>query len=561
VQFIEHNLNFFDLFNAHNNHRIFTTRLLDLYLLIVNGIWNPILQMFVNSWLYIASIATSLFFFLSYLDKRNKIILVFFSFILFLFPFAWENTLSGIQSAFYFVILFTFPSIYLLIESDEFSFPWFTGIFLGLFAFFSLASGVFIFVSVLLVNIFRFFFKNYSTTRLRNLFSILFLFILTVCLYKIIPLSDDNSAKNLSDFFSSFLLVASWPLNSSFLGAFFVFSPSLYFLFRFFLRGGILEKGSNFFLAIFIWIICVYIGISQSRGGASPLSSRYFDLYVYGILINFLLLLKYYNFYLKGNFKKFNFVFLFAWSFTLILFLLIYFNNHTSNEIIEKSRTSLIQENNVKKYLSTGNIDDLRNKPHLHIPYPNADHLASMLSNTSLKKILPSNIAPGLLMISSEARPDNIFMTNGFYPTTPQPDFLNLGTYGSNGNISEGDIKLDFNSEFDNIQISIPVSGYPNELGMSITVVQGNAVLPIKFASNPKESWNMKEVKINKGNFSILISDHNPSYWLAVGFPKMIGRYDSFVTNFIGSYSFILVIGFVLIFISFFKLPMLFNKK
>src|SRR5580704_8303524 len=45
VPYYEHALSFMDLFKAHNEHRIFFTRVYDLILLLLNGQWDSQLQM------------------------------------------------------------------------------------------------------------------------------------------------------------------------------------------------------------------------------------------------------------------------------------------------------------------------------------------------------------------------------------------------------------------------------------------------------------------------------------------------------------------------------------
>src|SRR6187549_381005 len=58
--FIDGNLGWKELLSAHNEHRIFTTRLLDLTLLKINILWNPLLQMVVNAGFHICVIILSI---------------------------------------------------------------------------------------------------------------------------------------------------------------------------------------------------------------------------------------------------------------------------------------------------------------------------------------------------------------------------------------------------------------------------------------------------------------------------------------------------------------------
>jgi len=52
------------------------------------------------------------------------------------------------------------------------------------------------------------------------------------------------------------------------------------------------------------------------------------------------------------------------------------------------------QQINTSRYIATSDIDNLRNKPQFSIPYPDADRLAMILNKSSIRSILPAQIAP-----------------------------------------------------------------------------------------------------------------------------------------------------------------------
>ena len=60
---IDGTLSWTDLFASHNEHRIFTTRVLHLLLLKLNsGVWDPMLQMYVNAAIHTTALALLVFF-------------------------------------------------------------------------------------------------------------------------------------------------------------------------------------------------------------------------------------------------------------------------------------------------------------------------------------------------------------------------------------------------------------------------------------------------------------------------------------------------------------------
>jgi hypothetical protein len=104
--FLEGKLTFWNLFAPHNEHRIFFARLFFLALLKLNGLWEPQLQIVLQAALHSAVIV----FFISLcsrsLRRTQRMALILVTGVFFLLPFGWQNTISGFQSPFYFLMGF-----------------------------------------------------------------------------------------------------------------------------------------------------------------------------------------------------------------------------------------------------------------------------------------------------------------------------------------------------------------------------------------------------------------------------------------------------------------------
>jgi hypothetical protein len=146
--YLENSLRVSDLFVPHNEHRILFTRILALTLLELNGYWDTILQMTINAAIHAASIAVLLTLLGRALQAGHVTLLAVFTALLFAIPFGWENSLSGFQSQFYLLLLFTFLCFLTFRGAAAFSARWWLGIALALACFFSLASGAFTLVSI-----------------------------------------------------------------------------------------------------------------------------------------------------------------------------------------------------------------------------------------------------------------------------------------------------------------------------------------------------------------------------------------------------------------------------
>ena len=108
VPYLDGNLTLSALFEPHNEHRILTTRILSLALLLANGQWDPILEMVVNSILHIISFLILIKIISTISEKKITQVTIFVGMFIWMLPFGWDNALSGFQSQFYLLLIFSF---------------------------------------------------------------------------------------------------------------------------------------------------------------------------------------------------------------------------------------------------------------------------------------------------------------------------------------------------------------------------------------------------------------------------------------------------------------------
>ena len=114
LPFFNGGLTWHQMFTLHNEHRIFFTRVLATALVVVNGQWDPLLQIVVN--IGLASITAVLFASMAWLAAGRRGLPAIAAIVALVFapPFALENTLAGFQSAFYFLILWSLLAVWLM---------------------------------------------------------------------------------------------------------------------------------------------------------------------------------------------------------------------------------------------------------------------------------------------------------------------------------------------------------------------------------------------------------------------------------------------------------------
>jgi hypothetical protein len=146
---LEGTLRWTDLFSPHNEHRIVLARALALGLFQLNGQWDPLLEIAVNT-LFCGLIALAAAFGLRRVFAEADRSPIFAAVIFWLaLPYAHENTLWGFQSSFYFLLLFSLMAIWGLGLQRAFSVPWCFGAFGAVLACLTMSSGFFAAAAVL----------------------------------------------------------------------------------------------------------------------------------------------------------------------------------------------------------------------------------------------------------------------------------------------------------------------------------------------------------------------------------------------------------------------------
>lgn len=141
--YLKGNLSWGSSLVPRNEHCIFITRILALGILELSGSWSPLLQMVVNAAINVAALSLIIVLLLRVVGRQHLPLLLAFAELLFSVPYAWENTLVGFQSQFYFVLFFGALCLWLLITAAPLSLKWWAGGLAGLLAFLWLASGLF----------------------------------------------------------------------------------------------------------------------------------------------------------------------------------------------------------------------------------------------------------------------------------------------------------------------------------------------------------------------------------------------------------------------------------
>lgn len=389
--FLEGTLSWNNLIAPHNEHRMLTVRLLSLALLVVNGIWNPLLQLVVNALLHIVSLGFCIALLARVIGRRHLPALLVFSLVLFGVPYAWENTLMAFQ-AFYFVFLFSIACLWLTVNSNPLSARWWGGIVCAMLAFLSLASGIFALAAAAVVGLVLYVTGLRKTRNQLLAVGILAgLFLLGAMLIPSLAQPSSLKAASFPQFLDALIAVLAWPMSANLLPALFRNLPAFAFVAVMLWKRPPADDRRWFLLALVVWTLGQAVSIAYGRT-VDKYASRYMDLFAIGILVNFACLISIVRDPMAKQ-SRWTITGMRAWVTAVLLFLGLFAGIIVPTQLAAKRDTGLAQEINTRNYLATGDFNHLKNKPYLHVPYPNSERLAAILASPTIRAILPPNLS------------------------------------------------------------------------------------------------------------------------------------------------------------------------
>ena len=557
--FLQGRLTWGDLFAAHNEHRILTTRLLGLLLLSLNGAWSPLLEMVVNASLHIAVLAVTVWLVArsivdgEHADAISKVTLALlvFATVLFAVPYAWENTLAGFQAQFYFVLLFSVLSIWLLLRNLVFSPGWWGGVFLAVVAYFSLASGVFALAAVVGTYVLRCVRNPVSRREVAGVFVLCAFFVAGALWTPVIASHASLKASNVGQLIGAMGQALAWPAQSSQSSGQWLMSvarnaPWIIFAVVVLWRRTPRTSSHWFLVAMGVWIAGQAAGVSYGRA-ADVLASRYLDLHSMALLINFAALLAIWSM-TSDRWRALLGFACTAWLVLTLVALSSRMDSGIRTSLSGKNASSLMQEANLQSYLSSGDREVLRKLPFFHLPYPSADRLANLLESEILRGILPKNLQPPL-MPASITGVQGAFHEGGAFAQTTDCKCRFIGSYSAEGDAGRGDVRLLYEPRFlmtGPRSIEIMVAGYPSKAGR-IEIEQDGVVRNVQITRDPGEHWTRVYVPIAPRPFAIHLVDDSPSSWIAVSDPVLGGRLDSVLAKVLAGWTKFIAIGAALL--------------
>src|SRR6185369_5730145 len=290
--FFSGDLRLVDLIIPHNEHRILLTRLLALLLLLLNGYWDPLLQMVVNSLLSGAIAALLILWLRPLLDAASMIVVTLFALVVLELPITTENILAGFQSQWYFLLLFSLVGLFFLHAAAALTARWWLALLLLSLSYFCMAGG-----ALSLATGTALAFVQLLTGRRAGakewivMVIIAFLAALAMLAVPTVEAHKVLKAQSISDFLNAAVVLASWPLGGSlptpksYVFAIIVHAPAVLFSICVIARGPALSDRGWLIVALTGWIVLNVAATAYGRAQAIT-ASRYLEPAVLALPLN-----------------------------------------------------------------------------------------------------------------------------------------------------------------------------------------------------------------------------------------------------------------------------------
>ncbi|GGM95400.1 hypothetical protein GCM10010967_31030 [Dyadobacter beijingensis] len=382
---IEGRLEWHNLWQNHNEHRIFPTRLLSLLIFSITGVWDNLVEARVNIFIA-ACIPLIILVFLS----KQKALFGFRWLILvvivaqFSLLFAFENLFVGFQSQFYFLIIFTLLA---LILSALYPDNWLA--MCGVLAcswlcVFTMASGILTPLAALGV----FVLQAIRRGKIGWQHGVVAVLLLATAWegYEIMPKIEANHvfrARNLGEIFTALRYFLAWPVSKSWPAATALWIPAIAMV-PWLLRKKQLSRADLVMAGCVMWSLAQAFALSYGRGQEiGSVSSRYSELFTLGLVGNA---------WFAARFMEISGKWQFAWlgAVFFVVFVMGHITRRNSDlrAVEQVYGQSLKQERNVKRYLQTNDPSALV-QPQFEIPYPDSVRLRTLLDDPTIRSILP----------------------------------------------------------------------------------------------------------------------------------------------------------------------------
>jgi hypothetical protein len=530
IPYLQGRFSLADLFRAHNEHRIVFTHICEIGLFIANRQWDSELEMVFNAFIHSGAIAGFGWLMASLIGKKYWPAIWLVLALIIVPPFAWENTLWGFQSQFYFMAIFALLTLWLLGLSEPLSPRWRLGALAAVGTLFTMASGFLATVAVVGMTLVEVL-KQRGNWR-RHLPTWALCVVITVVGLLLKPDIAEHhqlQAHSVNAFMASFGMNLAWPWVIHAWYSLFSLLPLAilgWMYIRFKERPG---PADLLVLGLGFWVGLQALAAAYARGFmGGPPPWRYLDIFSLMMVANglsIILLVTRYREHLR--FPRFWYGVFTLWAVGCVSGLL-FLTNRVLTGILPA--VALEQQTRLKvarAFMATDDVEALKREPEESRLISNLNEEVWLLRQPDLRPILPACARDALPVLPTE-KGDAAFIRNGWaLAEADPPSEVSWGSYSSaQGARARGGFEslpvrksaLPF--------LEIAVAGDLGKPGLSLELVEiaTGKTTPVRPAHAAGQQWLNACVRAPAGEFKIVARDDSESKWFAFKAPREMGR-------------------------------------
>ena len=386
------NLKWTDFFAAHNEHRIFVTRVLDVTLIWLNGRWEPLLQMTVDAFIHAVFACGLAFCLWDFFGRKNGWLVCTLLLPFFALPYGGENAIWGFNSQNYFVTMCAVATLACLGFGKVGGWRWWIGCIVTVLGLFTTAGGIFAPVAAGGIIVLRAIQnRRFDKGSLISLGVCVLVFALGVALMARKDVDRSFQAHSFLEFTAALTRNLSWPFYHMPVVPCLIVLP-LALLLAFYLRPNFQQpRAAEFLLALALWSVMQSVVLAYGRanyGGDVP-SSRYMDflnIFVIASVFAAALLAQLWEKHRLRNG-------ILALAFVGVIFCgVCHISQIVVQDLLVQTRMwNLVAEERVQRFMTTGNESDLMERPTVR---PDPTVTLAVLRDPAMQTILPASCLP-----------------------------------------------------------------------------------------------------------------------------------------------------------------------
>jgi hypothetical protein len=386
----EGHLHVSDLIAIDSNNRAVMTNLLDLFVIWLNGRWDPLLQMTVNAFIHAAFACGLAFCLWNFFGRRRGWLVCFLLMPFFALPYGGENAIWGYNSMWYFVSIFTLTTVVGLGFAKAGTWRWWLGFVAGVLGLLTMASGLVAPVAVgglILLRAIRN--RRMEKTDLATLGLCVILVVSGLLMVGMSQYNRPLQAHSLGEFTAALTHNLNWPfLNIP--GMVFIIALPLVLLLVLYLRPNFLmTRAAELILALALWSVLQSTMIAYGRANYVPFvaGSRYMDVQNILVVASLFAAVLLGQFWEHERIKRWDGLLLPLVFSGIMFFGLCRISLTIVDDVLVVTREwNLIAEERTEAFLKTGDEREMFKEPTVR---PDPKVTLSVLRDPNLQSILP----------------------------------------------------------------------------------------------------------------------------------------------------------------------------